>query len=145
MREGLYKPEYCIEVIRMGQEGKSPAQMAAALGVCKETVFNWSKNAKHPEFKVSFDIAQTCSQAYWEDIGIKGTKGILNKFNVAAWIFNMKNRFRDDYKESSEQKVDINNSVKSMSDEDIEETIKVLVARKMAKDQSSGSLPEATH
>ena len=43
-----YKPEYCKRVIAMGKRGKSPAQMASALGVARQTIDNWGE--KHPKF-----------------------------------------------------------------------------------------------
>lgn len=38
----------------------------------------------------------------WEKIGIDGAKGKLDGFNAASWIFNMKNRFKDDWRDKQE-------------------------------------------
>ena len=35
----------------------------------------------------------------WESIGMDGAKGKIPGFNAASWIFNMKNRFRDEWQD----------------------------------------------
>jgi len=39
---------------------------------------------------------------FWEEMGIKGSAGKLKGFNSKAWEFNMKNRFKHDWKEKQE-------------------------------------------
>jgi DNA-binding XRE family transcriptional regulator len=139
-----YKPEFSIEVIRMGQEGRSKAAMAACFGVSEKTMDNWTKNPDNFEFKDALEIAMAASEAYWEDIGIKGAKGILPKFNASAWIFCMKNRFRNNYKDTMDSNIDVTGSMKGMTDAELDATIKALVARKETSKAggSEGSLPE---
>lgn len=59
--------------------------------VSKQTLYDWEK--KHPEFLDSKKRGFACSQLFYEQVGIKGMMGEIKKFNVTAWIFNMKNRF----------------------------------------------------
>lgn len=140
-----YRPEFCIETIRLGQEGKSKAQIASALGVSTKTLVGWAKNPKFPEFELALDYALTCSQAYHEDVGLKGVKGVLPKFNASAWMFTMKNRFRDDYKDITDQNIELSGTAKNMSDDELEETIKALVSKKETPaGSSSGNLPESS-
>ena len=134
-----YKPEFVADVIRMGQEGKSKTQMAAALGVDRHTVDDWSKDARKPEFSEALKLALTCAEAYWENIGQQGTKGVLPKFNSSSWIYTMKCRFRDNWKDQTESRVDISNTVKTMTDEELEDIIKVLVAKKNLKGGPTGA------
>lgn len=37
----------------------------------------------------------------WERLGLKGVKGEIDGFNATAWIFNMKNRFRDEWNDTT--------------------------------------------
>lgn len=39
----------------------------------------------------------------WEKIGIQGAQGKIEGFNAASWIFNMKNRFKEDWRDKVEQ------------------------------------------
>jgi len=137
-----YNPDFCKHVVELGLEGRSKTQMAAEFSVSIGTLNNWLKDRTIPEFREAMELALTCSQAYWEDLGMKGAKGILLKFNPAAWSFVMKNRFRADYTDTVDQRIDINNTVKSLSDEEIDETIKLLTARRINESNGSeGSLP----
>ena len=38
----------------------------------------------------------------WETIGLDGAMGKINGFNATSWIFNMKNRFKDEWKDKQE-------------------------------------------
>lgn len=134
-----YQDHYPSEIVRMGQEGKSQTQMAAALNVDRHTIADWAKDPKKPEFVQAMKLALTCAEGYWENIGQQGTKGILPKFNPSSWIYTMKCRFRDNWKDQTDSKIDISNTVKALTDEELDDTIKALVARKAIKDGSSGA------
>jgi hypothetical protein len=140
MRESKYQDRFCEEVIRLGKEGKSKAQMAAELGVSSAALPYWAQDPTKAEFKEALDYAVTCSQAYWEILGMQGIKGVLPKFNAPSWIFSMKARFKD-YKDIDNQKIELSNSIKGMTDTEIDETINALVAKKAMNttDSSSGS------
>ncbi len=136
--ENKYKPEFCSEVVRMGTEGKTIAQMAFALGVDKSTLMRWKKDPKKPEFVEAFKLARTACQGYQEDIAVKLSKGTL-KGNATIHIFLMKNMFRDDYREDSTQRLEINNELKTMTDDELDELIKTLSARKAMKNNNNPS------
>ena len=99
-RPSTYKPEYCDEVIELGRQGKSPAQIAANLDVARTTLIQWAD--EHPEFMTALTRAKTFEQAFWEDEGFKGMKA--DKFNATVWTKSMQARFRDDYTERQETK-----------------------------------------
>ena len=141
MATDKYKEQFIQDVIRFGQEGKTIAQTAAAFGIDRHTLYAWSKDVKKPEFMEAYKLARTCAQGYHEDILIKGIKGLLPKYNAVSHIFFMKNSFKEDYRDTSEQRIDINNTVKTMTDEELDETIKVLVARKTKKDNDASGAP----
>lgn len=97
-RPSKYDPSYCDLVIELGNEGKSLAQMARCIGVHPETLTNWTK--EHPEFFEAIKIARAWAQAWWEDLGqINCTR---MGFNATSFIFQMKNRFPDQYKDRHE-------------------------------------------
>lgn len=94
-RPSKYLAEMCETVLDLGEAGKSKAQIARSLGVSRQTVDVWKE--EHPEFRDALKEAHDRAQAWWED---KGQDGLTaDKFNAVLFIFQMKNRFRDDYRD----------------------------------------------
>jgi transposase-like protein len=104
-----YKKEFCSKAEEILATGKSLAAVCASLDIARCTLYEWRD--KHPEFKESLDKGLQKCQQYWEEIGEDGIKGNYEKFGAAPWIFTMKNRFREDYKEEKEEKKDDDKSV----------------------------------
>lgn len=92
-----YREEFCSRVIELGRRGKSKAQIAASLDVSRQTLDNWTQT--HPEFLDAVKAARDLALAWWEDQGQAGLTA--EKFNATAFIFQVKNRFRDDYADRS--------------------------------------------
>lgn len=126
--ESKYREQFNTDVIKLGSQGSSKTQIAANLGVTCSSLDYWAK--KHPEFKEGLEIALTLAEAYWESIGQKGTKGMLPKFTPASWIYMMKCRYRDNWKDDSNQRIELHNTVKSLTDDELEDALKSLVAAK---------------
>lgn len=102
-RPSKYDPAFCDVVIELGEQGKSHAQMARTLRVSKVTMLEWTK--KHPDFLNALKEADSYSQAWWEDQGQLGM-AMGRDFNATAFIFQVKNRFKDDYSDKIEVKHD---------------------------------------
>ncbi|KAK6020560.1 hypothetical protein OSTOST_13784, partial [Ostertagia ostertagi] len=98
-----YRPEYCERVIQLGREGASKAEMAFALGVSKTTLNSWAAN--NPEFLTAVNEAVELAQGWWEHNGKKAVFGEVPGFNATAFIFTMKNRFPDDWREKTQQEI----------------------------------------
>jgi transcriptional regulator with XRE-family HTH domain len=97
-RPSKYDPSYCELVLDLGADGKSRAQIAAALGINRDTLSEWCK--KHAEFSGAIKSAQDLALAWWENAGqFNMTR---QGFNATAFIFQVKNRFREDYRDASE-------------------------------------------
>jgi len=95
-RPSLYDPKYCDDVIRMGKEGFSVVEMAAEIGVSRNTLeTNWTE--AHPEFLEAFTHAMQCSQAWWERAGRIGM--IENNISAPIWSRSMAARFPRDWRE----------------------------------------------
>ena len=102
-RPTVYKPEHCQTVIECGKQGKTLASMAAALKVHRETVNEWRD--KYPEFSDAVKLGLLFAQAWWEEKGQHATFGGCDGFNATSFIFNMKNRFKDEWSDTG--KVDV--------------------------------------
>lgn len=91
----------CAVVISAGEEGKTLAGMADALDVDRETLNAW--RAAHPEFSRAVKRGLEKAQAWWEEQGRLATFGGVDGFNATAYIFQMKNRFRDEWNDTVKQ------------------------------------------
>lgn len=94
-RPTLYDENFCDTVIACGKEGMSKAEMAAEIGVAYSTFDLWTK--EHGEFSEAVKYALRLSQAWWEKQGRIATFGGVEGFNATSYIFQMKNRFREDW------------------------------------------------
>jgi hypothetical protein len=95
-RPTLYDPEYCEAVVGYGREGMSVVEMAAEIGVARNTLETEWPSA-HPEFLEAFTHARQLSQAWWERTGRVGmmSKGI----DGGIWSRSMAARFPSDWRE----------------------------------------------
>lgn len=96
-RPSTYDPAYCERVIELGKAGASVVEMAANIGVHRETIEeNWP--AAHEEFSEAFAQAKVESQAWWEKAGRES----LDKatFQASVWSRSMAARFPADWRES---------------------------------------------
>ena len=102
-RPSSYKPEYCAQVIEMGQQGYSVVEMAAEIGVHRNTLeTSWPE--QRPEFLEAFTHARQCSQAWWERQGranLVMPQG-AGTFQASVWSRSMAARFPADWREKNE-------------------------------------------
>lgn len=98
-RPTLYKPEYCDRVIELGAQGYSVVEMAAEIGVSRNTLeTSWPE--AHPEFLEAFTRARELSQAWWE---MQGRKSLhADKFQAQLYSRSMAARFPHDWRESKQ-------------------------------------------
>jgi hypothetical protein len=102
-----YNKSMCAIAEKVLAEGESLAAICADLNICRATLYEWRET--YPEFKQAIDRGLQKAQREWEKIGTNGAKGLYEKFSAPTWIFTMKNRFRDDYRDDKEVKT--NNDV----------------------------------
>ncbi len=90
-----YRPEYCDLVIELGKQGKSVVQMACAIGVSRQSLYEWA--SVHSAFSDAFTLARQWAQDWWETQGQQGMTA--DRFNAAVWSRSMAARFPEDYQE----------------------------------------------
>jgi transposase len=100
-RPTKYDPALCNTVIEAGEQGKTLAGMAEACDIDRSTLNEWVEI--HPEFSRAVKRGLQKAQALWEDKGFLATFGGVDGFNATSFIFNMKNRFKDDWRDKVEQ------------------------------------------
>lgn len=97
-RPSKYDPSYCEEVVELGKEGKSLAQMCAHFDIARSTIDQWAED--NPEFSEALSRAKVHMQAKLEEMGFSGLAN--REFNAAVWKTTMQARFREDYTERRE-------------------------------------------
>lgn len=103
-RPSEYDPAYCEKVMEWGRQGKSRAWICAEIGVVRNTLKNWE--AAHPDFLIAMEYAKLAEQQWWEDAGQGGM--VMPGFGASVWSRSMAARFPDDWREKSEQDVNLN-------------------------------------
>lgn len=131
-----YRPEYCQALIEHMEKGLSFEAFAGALGVAKQTLYNWEK--LFPEFVDAKEIGIGRARIFWENLGINHVVNQSESFgqgvsqskslNASVWIFNMKNRFQWRDKQPDEVDVVVNN-VSAKSDEELDKRVQELLAK----------------
>lgn len=97
-RPSEYDPAFCERVIELGREGYSVVEMAADIGVHRNTLeTNWP--AAHPTFMEAFTYARGLSQAWWETQGRKNLTA--DKFQAQLYSRSMAARFPHDWREKT--------------------------------------------
>lgn len=104
-RPSKYDPSFCDVVVELGRGGASKAEMCLELDIHHTTLEAWQQ--KHPEFSEAIKRALWYSQGWWEREGRLNTFG-GEKFNATSYIFQMKNRFADDWRDKQEVNLDAN-------------------------------------
>ena len=90
-RPTKYSKNLCKKLPEMFKNGESVVEVCAALGIWKDTFYNWVK--EHPDFSDSYKKGLELSEAWWLKLGRAGSAG-KTRIQPATWIFNMKNRFK---------------------------------------------------
>lgn len=97
-RPTKYDPTWMLEaIIEVGRLGGSKDKMASAIGVHLDTLYDWSE--KHADFSETIKEATQLSKVWWENFGQVSALGMIDGFNSTTWIFNMKNRFPETYRD----------------------------------------------
>jgi hypothetical protein len=71
--------------------------MAAKLGISKDTLYKWAE--EHPDFSDAIKEGSLLAKVWWENFGQSAALGMVDGFNATTWIFQMKNRFPETYRD----------------------------------------------
>lgn len=86
----------CDLVVAMMSEGASKAEVAAACGISRETLYAWC-DPQHRHHRKAFAQAVTygelLAEAWWQRLGRMAVLGAVPGFVPAAYIWQTKNRF----------------------------------------------------
>lgn len=85
-RPTKYQPEFCDEIIEMGNQGYSVHEMAKKLQVNHTSLYEWAR--KHPEFSTAFSRARNNSMAF---LITEARRNMANRdFQPKLWEYMMR-------------------------------------------------------
>jgi len=96
--DSKYSPIYCELIKELMSEGASIEEVAAEIGVVKQTLYNWCK--EHSEFMDAKSIGEQLSKGWWYKQGRIALRD--KEFSPTLFYMNMKNRF--DWADKQENK-----------------------------------------
>ena len=103
-RPSKYDESFCDQVIDLGKQGLSITQIACELDIHKDTLYDWKKTK--PEFSDAIKKARDYAQGFWENALRTAALGMNPEGvtpNPTLMIFQMKNRFPDEWREKQVQ------------------------------------------
>lgn len=127
LQKGKYDPSFCEVVINVARDGGLVNTQMAAIGIkSKDTYYRWQK--EYPEFKEACEEAKILSAAFYENINYMNATGQI-KSSDKAIERGLKTTDSETYGNiDGNSKITIE-SVKTLSDEEIEARIKALEAK----------------
>lgn len=144
MAQSQYTPKVIQEMLDQAAIGRSMTQIAASLGIPFSTFKGWKYQSDKADFAVAWQAANTAFEAYHEDVLQKMAKGIIKGGNAQAQMYILNNRCKKNWGSISTQKIDMTTDIKKMSDKEIDDQIKSLLAAKAANSNSSNNGTPAT-
>lgn len=124
-----YKPELCQQAIDIMKDGGSKMQVCAAFTISYQTFLNWmdkSHASYQKDFFESIKLGETLSQAWWEGLGRDGAAGVNTDVNATLYGFNMKNRFKEDWRDK--QEIVQTTTIVDLTDDDIDNELSKLMS-----------------
>ena len=125
-RPTKYRKEIADTLPDHFKEGQSVVEVCGEIGISKDTFYKWC--AKYPKFSDSYKKGLLYSQQWWEKIGRAGTVGKV-PINPTMWIYNMKNRFREDWNDRVQIEHSGDLTVTALSPEEREKRIAELIGK----------------
>lgn len=112
-RPPKYDKEICKKVISLGKQGYSLTQIALELDIARSTLYEWRD--KYPDFSDAIKKGREFAQGFWENALRSAALG-LNPDNTTPnptlMIFQMKNRFADEWREKQTTEHEVNGAKK---------------------------------
>lgn len=134
-----YNPKFVTEIVELASLGRSMTQIASTFGVAYSTMRGWKQDPEKADFKAAYQLAKEAFESYHEDILQKMAKGIIKGGNAQAQMYILNNRCKKTWGSVSTQKIDMTTDVKKLSDKEIDDQIKSLLAAKAQNNTPSAN------
>lgn len=97
-----YTDEMGKKALELFADGDSICSICCDIGISRETYYRWRDDKTHPFSEIAKEGEQL-TQAFWEKQGKKAIFGGVDKFAGSTYQFVMRNRFRNEYSDSTTQ------------------------------------------
>lgn len=134
-----YEPWMREKMIAVGARGGHVPAVCKAIGIrSKETFYRWMADSE--DMKAAYQEYRLESQAFYEDLLLRGAMGTIPGFNFNSVAMTMNNKFKEEYSRSpSGSNTEINiGSINSIDGKQLESRIKQL-QKKLQHDEGSDS------
>ena len=120
-----YSAEMCNKLLDVAGNGGHVAQMCSALGIrSRDTFYRWIE--LYPEFKEAYEESKLLSQAFYEDVLLRGSLGQIKGFNHHSIAMILQNKFPDEYKSDKKSEITVRSDNSVEIDARIEKLQKLL-------------------
>lgn len=119
-----YKDEYNQMLSDHMAGGLSFESFGGVVDVARDTLYQWLE--RHEGFSDAHKIGRQKQIRFWESVGRDGVMGKIKGFNVVGWLFNMKCRFRDNWREDSQGATTVNNFIQFQTNVTDRGTVEVI-------------------
>lgn len=124
-RPSKFDETYGERIVELMTEGKSIVAVCKELQISRDTFYRWCK--EHDEFKAKVQEGLTYSEAWWEELGLAGMLGKINKFNPTMYIHRMNTQFKWQTDKNPGNSINIENlQINTLSDKDLDLKIETL-------------------
>ncbi len=124
-RTTRYKEDMPAIVLEKMKNGTLPAELPGVLGVAKEDVLSWLRDARKIEFRDAFKIGMASSEAFWARMGLEAlTSGFGKTFKEKLYLYILESQFGWNRKEMEMDKVE---REAVMSDEELDARLEELL------------------
>lgn len=107
-RPSLYDPVYCDDVVAWGNLGWEIVEMAAAIGVRRQTLYDWAE--KEPAFSDALARAREAAEAFHANRIRQQSALPAKETNLSAYLSYMGRRFKE-WRERQEIEHNVNDTL----------------------------------
>ena len=127
-RPTKYNKDYGPKVIDLMEQGKSIVACCKELRISRDTFYRWLK--EHDDFRESVQEGLTYSEAWWEELGLAGMLGQIDKFNPTMYIHRVNTQFKWQQESNPGQTVNIENlQINTLSEKELDKQIENLTQK----------------
>lgn len=111
-------------VIELMTEGGSKAEVIAILNISNDLHYRWMSDEE--EYSETIKKGEVLSQGWWEKHARNAATGVNKDANATMMIFNLKNRFPNDWRDKTEREHSGNIGITDLSEDALDQKLQQL-------------------
>ena len=127
-----YTSEFAEKFIELKTQGLSDLEVAREFAIDVRTLYRWRSDPNKPEFQEAWEIGGQREEAWWENLGRRGTAGEVKGFVPVSYIYSMKARFGGKWlQDGKHNTLAITTKHENMSDKELNAQIKRMLDKEL--------------